>query len=130
MANAGVNSSWKRQRLFRTTRLAVLVILLAVSTGLGILHQTAGSTRPVGVDALDPFGGIEALITFILSGTLLEKIAWSSFILLGATVAVALVFRRAFCGHICAFGAPQELAGRLGRIVFGVRDFVAGQLRQ
>ena len=121
MANAGVKSNRKRQRLFRGVRLGVLAALLAVSTGLGILHQTAKGTRPIGVDALDPFGGIEALITFVLSGTLLEKIAWSSFILLGATVVVALVFRRAFCGQICAFGALQELAGRLGRAIFGSR---------
>lgn len=124
MAITGVKSNSKTQRLFRGVRLGVLAALLVVSTTLGILHQTARGTRPVGVDALDPFGGIEALITFVLSGTLLDKVAWSSFILLGATVAVALVFRRAFCGQICAFGALQELAGRLGRTILGSRRHV------
>ena len=128
MTITGAKSNRKMQRLFRGVRLGVLVTLLAVSTVLGILHQAAKGSRPVGVDALDPFGGIEALITFVLSGTLLDKIAWSSFILLGATVVVALVFRRAFCGQICAFGALQELAGRLGRAIFGRRRPVVPQV--
>jgi ferredoxin len=111
----------RAQRAYRGVRTGVLVLMLAASTILGVLHQTARGMRPVGVDALDPFGGVEAAITFILSGALLERIAWSSFILLGATVLVALVLRRAFCGQICAFGALQELAGRLGRALFGRR---------
>jgi NAD-dependent dihydropyrimidine dehydrogenase PreA subunit len=67
---------------------------------------------------LCPFGGIEGAFTLILTGSLLVKIAWSSFILLAATIVVALVFRRVFCGKICAFGALQELFGRLGKAMF------------
>jgi polyferredoxin len=42
---------------------------------------------------------------------MVAKIAWSSFILLFATIATALVFRRVFCGKVCAFGGLQELFG-------------------
>lgn len=61
--------------------------------------------RPVGVDALCPFGGIESAITLVFTGSMLERVAWSSFILLLATLIIALVFRRSFCGHICPLGA-------------------------
>ncbi len=105
-------------RRFRSLRLAVLVALLAISTALGILHQYSTTIRPVSVDALDPFGGIESALTLVTSGQMVEKIAWSSFVLLFATILVAVLFRRVFCGKICAFGALQELFARLGRKLF------------
>jgi polyferredoxin len=117
----GEKSDRRAQRTFRAVRLAFLVFFLAVSTVFGILHQYAPQTKPVSVDALDPFGGIESALTLVATGQLIAKIAWSSFILLFATIAVALVFRRVFCGKICAFGALQELFGRLGKRVLGRR---------
>lgn len=113
---------------FRATRLALLVVLLALSTALGILHQYAATARPVGVDALDPFGGIESAITLATTGALVEKIGWTSFVLLGATLLVAVLFRRAFCGKICAFGALQELFGKLGRKLFKRRFTVPARI--
>lgn len=110
----------KRKRL-KAWRLVVLVVLLAAATAMGCLHQLNLARRPVGVDALCPFGGIESAITLVLTGSLLERVAWSSFILLAAVLVSALVFRRSFCGHICPLGALQELAGRLGKAIFGRR---------
>jgi polyferredoxin len=117
----GEKSDKKSQRTFRAARLAFLFLFLAASTVLGILHQFLPGTKPAGVDALDPFGGIESAITVALTGSLVAKIAWSSFILLLATIVVALVFRRVFCGKVCAFGALQELFGGLGKKIFGRR---------
>jgi polyferredoxin len=110
-----------RRKRVKAWRLAVLVILLAAATTLGCLHQLNLARRPVGVDALCPFGGIESAITLVATGAMLERVAWSSFILLAATLIVALVFRRSFCGHICPLGALQELAARLGKAIFGKR---------
>ena len=118
---AGEKSDRRSQRIFRGVRLGFLVFFLVAATAAGILHQFAPVTKPVGVDALCPFGGIEAAFTLVMTGSLLAKIAWSSFILLAATIAVALVFRRVFCGKICAFGALQELFGRLGKAIFRKR---------
>jgi ferredoxin len=109
------------QKRFRALRTIVLVVLLVVSTALGIMHQLVPAMRPVGVDALDPFGAIESALTLVAQGKLLEKIAWTSFVLLLATMIAALLFRRVFCGKICAFGALQELFARLGRRIFGKR---------
>jgi len=111
-------SDKRAQRFFRRLRLTFLIVFLMLSTALGILHQYSQATKPVGVDALDPFGGIESAITLIVSGKMLAKIAWSSFILLFATLIAALLFRRVFCGKICAFGALQELFGKLGKAIF------------
>jgi NAD-dependent dihydropyrimidine dehydrogenase PreA subunit len=87
----GEKSDKKSQRTFRAARLAFLFLFLAASTVLGILHQFLPGTKPAGVDALDPFGGIESAITVALTGSLVAKIAWSSFILLLATIVVAAI---------------------------------------
>jgi polyferredoxin len=110
-----------KRKQVKAWRLVVLVLLLAAATVLGCLHQLNLARRPVGVDALCPFGGIESAITLIATGSMLERVAWSSFILLAAVLIVALIFRRSFCGHICPLGTLQELAGRLGRGLFGKR---------
>jgi polyferredoxin len=117
----GVKSDKRARLAFKGIRLAFLVLFLAASTVLGILHLFSPGAKPVGVDALDPFGGIESAFTLIATGSMLGKIAWSSFILLFATIVTALVFRRVFCGKVCAFGALQELFGRLGRAIFRKR---------
>ena len=113
--DSGYSSTRNRAK---TVRLTILVLILALSTALGILHQVA-QVKPVPVDALCPFGGIESAWNVISSGKLLPRIAWSSFILLGATLLAAILFRRAFCGNFCPFGTLQELFGRLGQKIFG-----------
>lgn len=102
----------------KVIRMTLLIAILALSTTIGILHQVSG-VKPVSVDALCPFGGIESAWSVISTGTLLAKIAWSSFILLAATLLAAILFRRAFCGNFCPFGTLQELFGWLGRKLFG-----------
>lgn len=104
------------RRNARLVRYSVLAGVLALSTVLGLLHMSNSSTFvPVGVDALCPFGGVEALWAFIAQGTVLKRLAFSSIVLLVATVGTALVMGRAFCGQLCPLGTLQELFGRLGR---------------
>jgi polyferredoxin len=99
----------------KALRIVILLVVLALATFMGVLHQHAAAWVPVGVDALCPFGGIESAWALVTAGQLLQRIALSSFILLGAAVLVALIFRRSFCGNICPLGTLQELAARLGR---------------
>jgi polyferredoxin len=107
------------QHRLRILRFTVLLVILAISTTLGILHQLLPFGKaPVGVDALCPFGGIEAAYTLIATGQLLQRVAISSFILLGAVLVTALIFRRGFCGYICPLGTLQEIFSRLGRRMF------------
>ena len=118
---ASEKSDRQAQKRFRALRTAFLVFFLLLSTVLGIMHQYSAALRPIGVDALDPFGAIESGLSVLVSGTLLDKIAWSTFILLLATLIAAVLFRRVFCGKICAFGALQELFARLGKLIFRKR---------
>jgi polyferredoxin len=83
-------------------------LILAVSTAAGLLHQFA-KIKPVGVDALCPFGGIESFYTFITQGVMVKRIVASSFILLIAILIAAVLFRRTFCGNICSLGTLQEI---------------------
>ncbi|MBC7265705.1 MAG: 4Fe-4S binding protein [Coriobacteriia bacterium] len=112
------------RRTARLVRWGVLAAVLALVTTLGILHQRAGVVRPVGVDALCPFGGLETLWSLVSQGAFVRRVALSSVLLLVATVVVALVFRRAFCGRICPLGFLQEIFGGLGRRVFRRRPTV------
>lgn len=118
-----------RQRS-RRIRWAVLLGLLATSTVLGLLHQNPGwlGFRTPPVDALCPFGGIESLWRTLAEGGYLKRIAASSFILLGGTLAVAALFGRAFCGQFCPLGTLQEVFGRLGIRLAGRRAEVPAVL--
>jgi polyferredoxin len=119
-ASPGVASSpstAKSRRTSRWIRIGVLGAVLALFTAIGIAHQRG--VPVVGVDALCPFGGIESLWTLLTAGTLVQRIAMSSVILLVGVVLTAVVFRRAFCGYICPLGALQEFFGMIGRKVFG-----------
>jgi len=108
------------QKTSKAIRLTVLVVILAFSTFFGIAHQySPGGWTPPPIDSFCPFGGIESAFGLIFTGKMLQRIAWSSFVLLLATLIVAFIFRRSFCGNICPLGTLQELFARLGKKVFG-----------
>lgn len=115
---AAKRSDRAAQQRSRTIRLGVLTAILVFITGVGYLHQTGTAFKPIGVDALCPFGGIETLWSLISGAGLLKRIAVSSVILLATTLLTAVVFRRAFCGYLCPLGAVQELFGKIGKAIW------------
>lgn len=117
-ASPGVRSDRSAQRRNRMIRLAVLAVSLLGITVIGVLHQVGGIAKPVGVDALCPFGGVETLWSLLSGGGYLKRIAASSVILLMGTVVLGVVFGRAFCGYLCPLGALQEFFGMIGKAIW------------
>jgi polyferredoxin len=122
-----IKSDRKAQKRVRQIRRIFLILILVFTTVIGLLHQYSKGVKPAGVDAFCPFGGIESAYTLITTGEMIKRVTTSSFILLIATIIIALLFRRSFCGNICAFGFLQELFGRLGRMIFRKRPEVPGR---
>ena len=109
-------SDGSAQRRSRYIRIGVLTAILVAISTIGLLHQGGASFKPVGVDALCPFGGIETLWSLLSGGGLIRRIAVSSVVIFGTTLLLAVVFRRAFCGYLCPLGAIQELVGKTGGV--------------
>ncbi len=77
---------------------------------LFFLVLTAAAVFLVGANAERwcPFGGVEALYTYLHEGNLTCSLAVSNFYILGAVLLSALLLRRVFCGYACPIGAISE----------------------
>lgn len=62
-----------------------------------------------------PFGGVEALYTYVREGNLTCSLAVSNFYILAAVLLMTLLLRRAFCGHVCPLGTIFAWAGSAAR---------------
>ncbi|HET6475766.1 MAG TPA: 4Fe-4S binding protein [Thermoleophilia bacterium] len=106
----------------RWTRWIILAVILIGMTAIVTAHiKSRGGGRWAGVDFLCPFGGLETLYSLLAGQGFLKHTAASSLILLIGTLAMALVYRRSFCGTICPLGALQGIFGAAGRRLFGRR---------
>jgi len=117
-AKVSTRSDRSAQNRNRMVRLGILAVSLIGITVIGVLHQVGWVAKPVGVDALCPFGGVETLWSLLSGGGYLKRIAASSVILLMGTVVLGVVFGRAFCGYLCPLGALQEFFGMIGKAVW------------
>lgn len=55
-----------------------------------------------------PFGGVEAIYTYIHEGNMVCSLGVSNFYILGAVLLLTLLLRRVFCGYVCPIGAVSE----------------------
>ena len=62
-----------------------------------------------------PFGGVEAIYTYVAEGNMLCSLGVSNFFILGGVLAATLLVRRAFCGYMCPIGTLSEWLRSLGR---------------
>lgn len=108
----------KQQKTNRVIRFIVLLVILAISTTIGILHQ---KIRTANVDQLCPFGAVESAFQWFTKHTFLPKIAISSFILMLFVLIVTFFFKRAFCGQFCPMGTLQEIFEKIGKWLFKKR---------
>ena len=87
--------------------------VLAAITGT-ILWAKFGN-RPVDVEKYCPFGGLQALSTYLHSNSLACTMSMLQ-IMMGITLAAGVIlFGRLFCGYLCPLGTVTELLGKAGR---------------
>ena len=60
-----------------------------------------------------PFGGVEALYTYVTEGNLTCSLAMSNFYILGGVILMTVLLRRAFCGYMCPLGTVSEWLQRI-----------------
>lgn len=106
------------------SRLLILVGLLIWVTYESYLHQVLGGGKAPSIHALCPYGALESLYTLLLTGSFIKKIYSGTVVLLVLTVALAVLFRRSFCGLLCPFGALQEVFAKIGQKLFKKRFII------
>jgi polyferredoxin len=108
----------EKRKIAKYLRISILIFILAFITYEAYMHQVLGGEKSPSVHALCPYGGLESLYSLLFAGAFIKKIYIGTFIILGITILLALIFRRSFCGLICPFGTLQEIFGKLGKKIF------------
>ena len=62
-----------------------------------------------------PFGGVEALYTYVTLGQMTCSLGTSNFFILAGVLLTALLARRAFCGYMCPIGTISKWLHAFGR---------------
>jgi polyferredoxin len=97
----------------RALRRGVQISVAAYIAFLAIQHVVIGESAESATaspEAFCPFGGLETMFKYITSGgSFVSHTHLSNLILFAAVMAVALLFRSAFCGWICPLGFLQDL---------------------
>ncbi len=104
-------------KLVKSIRWSSMLGVLGLITVSATMHTLTGEVGH-NVHTMCPFGGLESLYSLFQSGNLLRGIAYSSFVILAATIVVAIFLGRGFCGWICPLGALQEVFNTLGKRIF------------
>jgi len=118
---AAMNRAARRRLSFAVVRWTVLLATLGWVTWEFVAHAYVSKVHP-SVHALCPLGGLESLLTWLSrDGATLSKVFSATMGLFFASIGVALLFKRSFCGQVCPLGTLQELTSRLGRALLGGR---------
>lgn len=112
------NTPVKKNYLIKGVRYLILISILTFITIEAYLHTVLGGDKYASIHALCPYGALESLYNIIFSGKTIPKIFSGTFIILGLTIVIAIIFRRSFCGLICPFGTLQEFFALLGKKIF------------
>ena len=95
---------------FRTLVQLAFAALIVYTVSVRTMVGEDGATIVASGEALCPFGGFEALYRFVSSGgkVLIPHTHLSNVVLFVGLIATTVLFRGAFCGWMCPFGAMQE----------------------
>lgn len=84
--------------------------------------------QPVDVEAYCPFGGLEALSTYLHNNSLACSMSMLQ-IMMGITLAVGVIlFSKLFCGYLCPLGTLTEWMGKLGKKLHCSIDVMTGSV--
>lgn len=126
-----INLFGRRLRIFRPRSIwirkvvqiffFVLIALISINHTLSETGKGFPILSNASLHALCPFGGVVTIYQFATSGTFVQKIHESSFILMIIGFFLAVVFGPVFCGWVCPLGTIQEWVSSLGRKIFKKR---------
>jgi polyferredoxin len=118
----------KRYRLFRPRSIwirkvvqlffFILILLISISHALVERGITIPLLSSASLHALCPFGGVVTIYQFATTGTFVQKIHQSAFVLMFIGFLLAILFGPVFCGWVCPLGTVQEWVSSLGRKYF------------
>lgn len=110
------------------SRRTIQWIVVSGTFVLGLRHIMPGeASRGGSFDSFCAFGGIETLLPYLSTGHLLKSTNLLNFSVLIATLGVALLAGRAFCGWLCGLGALQDFIAEWTRKLFGERRHIRGK---
>lgn len=105
----------------RAFRRFVQIVVATFIAYIAIQHVVIGENELMVTatpEAYCPFGGLETLYNYLAAGgTFVSHTHLSNVVMLVAVLAVALLFRSAFCGWICPLGFLQELVSNLSHVL-------------
>jgi polyferredoxin len=125
MAQPGFWKKFTRKRIW--IRSVVQFFFFALIALISINHTLAESGGGIpllssaSLHALCPFGGVVTIYQYAATGTFVQKIHESSFILMIIGFFLAVLFGPVFCGWVCPLGTFQEWLGKLGKKLFKKR---------
>ena len=117
----GKDYSQQFRHLFQAA-FVVLNLYLGTLFYLWVRHFENGreliSSRPPGVEGWLPIAGMMNFKYWLLTGSV-PSVHPAAMFLLVAFVAIAFLFRKAFCSWLCPIGTFSEALAALGRKIFG-----------
>ncbi len=101
----------------------ILSQLLFLSRTFWVAIQMLYGVRGATIERYCPFGGVETLISWISKKGILCSLTTLNISILAGVLVITVLFKRAFCSHICPLGSLLEWIG------IASRSFVIGDRR-
>jgi polyferredoxin len=114
-----IKKGWARIINYKVLRWVIQIGVLAFITFIVVQHVVIGENGLVvtpSPEAYCPFGGLETLYKYLAQGSsFVSHVHLSNVVIFIAVMALALLFRSAFCGWICPLGTIQDLVNGLSK---------------